>query len=167
MIPPHRPELVKRRPPNNRRLVHPLSAVNIVITPVTVDCAETGGPAAGVVGTVALDDVVLDERVLCPAVEGEVRVHVAAGPGAVVLDHFGPAGVPAFAADPVAYVGPGGGVSTVGLVAVVDGAAAVGPVGVEVTAVEAVAFGVASGGAAVGRVELGAEVEGAAEELFV
>ena len=44
--------------------------------------------AAGIVGTVGLEDVVLDEGVLAPAVDGEVRVALG-GVGALEFDGAG------------------------------------------------------------------------------
>lgn len=48
--------------------------INVVGAPVGLDAALVLGAAAGVVGAVGFDHVVLDERVASPAVDGEVSV---------------------------------------------------------------------------------------------
>jgi hypothetical protein len=71
--------------------------------------------------------------------EGALRtaVDVVVVPGAVVGDLARRARVPALAADPVVHVVPGDAVRAAGAVVIVDGAAAVGPEGVEVAVVGA------------------------------
>lgn len=68
------PVLVEGRGALNRRRVHTSGLVNLVGAAVALDAADLGGAAGGVVVAVTLDNVVLDERVLGPAVEGEVAV---------------------------------------------------------------------------------------------
>src|SRR5690606_22117429 len=88
--------------------------------------------AAGrVVRTVALDDVVLDQRITGPAVEREIRVlAVVDAVVAGVVDHARATGIPALAADPV--VGAAGPLRAVAAVRVQGhaGAAGVFPEGV-------------------------------------
>jgi hypothetical protein len=69
---PHTPELLERRRPINRRLVGAGRLEDVVSAAVGLDGALLLSSRGGVVGTVGLDDVVFDERVACPAVEGDV-----------------------------------------------------------------------------------------------
>ena len=61
--------------------------------------------AAGIVGTVGLEDVVLDEGVLAPAVDGEVRVALG-GVGSRVFDGAGGPLGPALAGNEVVALLP-------------------------------------------------------------
>lgn len=70
------PVLVKSGGAVDGGLVDALGAVDVVDAAVRGDGPETGGARAGVVSAKVLDDVVLDERVARPAVDGEVRVSV-------------------------------------------------------------------------------------------
>lgn len=85
------PVLVEGRGALNRRRVHTSGLVNLVGAAVALDTANLGGAAGGVVVAVTLDDVVLDEWVLGPAVEGEIavaaRVEIAAVGDGPVRDH--------------------------------------------------------------------------------
>ena len=69
-----REPLSESRSTGNGRLVDTLRGVNVVSTAVGAESAFELGAAAGVVGAVVLHDVVLDQRVAEPAVEGEVGV---------------------------------------------------------------------------------------------
>jgi hypothetical protein len=60
----------------DRRLVGPCGLVDGVGPVVAVDGAQLRQPGRGVVGAVRLGDVVLDQRVLGPAVDGEVGVSI-------------------------------------------------------------------------------------------
>jgi len=70
------PILVKRRRPIDRRLIDSLSAIKVVGRPIGGDGTDERSARARVVGTKGLDDVVLDERVTSPSVDGEVTVSV-------------------------------------------------------------------------------------------
>lgn len=72
----HRPVLVKGGRADDGRLVDALRAVNIVDAAVRRHLAQLGRARGRVVGAKVLDNVVLDERVLGPAVDGEVAVAV-------------------------------------------------------------------------------------------
>lgn len=104
---PHAPKLLKRRRPIDTRLVRAGRLIDIVRPAVRRHGALFRGPAAGVVGPVGLDNVVLDQRVARPAVQRDVGVYVGRVPGARVGYRAARAGVPAFACDEVAHVGPG------------------------------------------------------------
>jgi hypothetical protein len=156
--------------------------VDVVVAAVGRDAALVRGARAGVVGPVAFDHVVLDERVAGPAVDGEVAV-AGGREGAAVVDGAGVdvsclvrgrcecwvlpsvAGVPAFASYEVAGVAPVDGVAAAGSVGVGNVSAAVRPETVEVTVVGA--FGVGSRtlldqSRVVGIIALVEEVEGSA-----
>ena len=66
------PVLIEGRGAENRGLVDAAGLVDVVGAAVVVDGAEALRARRGVEGAVGLDDVVLDERVGGPAVEGEV-----------------------------------------------------------------------------------------------
>lgn len=72
----HRPVLVKGGRSDDGRLVDALRAINVVDAAVRRHLAQLGGARRRVVGAKVLDNVVLDERVLGPAVDGEVTVAV-------------------------------------------------------------------------------------------
>lgn len=71
-----RPVLVKGGSSNDGRLVDTLSSVDVVGAAVRCHLTQLGGTSGWVVGSKVLDDVVLDEGVLGPAVDGEVAVSV-------------------------------------------------------------------------------------------
>lgn len=73
---PNRPVLVEGRRAVDAWLVDPLRPVDVVSTAVRRHGTEAGSPSAGVVGSEVLDDIVLDQRVPCPAIDGEVRVAI-------------------------------------------------------------------------------------------
>jgi hypothetical protein len=100
------PELVEGGGTLDRGLVDTLGAVDIVGAAVTADGAEPLGAGGGVVGAEGLDDVVLDQRALGPAVHGQVAVDVSAVPGAVVADDTGRARLPTLAGDEVVDIVP-------------------------------------------------------------
>jgi hypothetical protein len=68
------PVLVERGRADDRRLVDALGAEDVVRRAIGSDRAEPLRPRAGVVGAEVLDDVVLDERVGRPAIDGEIAV---------------------------------------------------------------------------------------------
>jgi hypothetical protein len=132
--------------------------VDVVVATVGSDAALVRGARAGVVGPVAFDHVVFDERVAGPAVDGEVAV-AGGREGAAVVDGAGVdvsclvrgrcecwilpsvAGVPAFASHEVASVLPVDGVAAAGSVGVGDVSAAVRPERVKVAVVGALSVG--------------------------
>ena len=67
------------------RLVGAGRDIEVVGTAVSVDTALVLGPVARVVGAIRFDDIVLDERVAGPAVDGEVPV-TAGVEGTTVVD---------------------------------------------------------------------------------
>ena len=183
------------------RLVGPGGDVDVVVAAVGGDAAKVLSARAGVVGSEVLDlrfvssrifghgmpnthNVVLDERVSCPAVDCEVgvalwRVRSTVVNGAVTGSVFpskiecapilpASAGVPALATDEVASVAPVDSVAAAGSVGVGDISTAVGPERVEVTVV--VSLGVGSNGTlldqsrVVGIVALSKEVEGSSND---
>lgn len=93
-----RPELHKSSPAHNRGLVDTLCLVDVVGATIAFDGASPLGAAAGIVRAVAIDDVVLNQGLLGPAVEREVRVGVDAAPSAVVFNRLCSAGIPPLAA---------------------------------------------------------------------
>ena len=76
LVAANRPELLKGRGTENGWCVGPGALVDIVGITVSIDRALLGGAGGGVVGAEVLDDVVLDEWVLGPAVDGQVAVSV-------------------------------------------------------------------------------------------
>jgi len=68
------PVLIEGRGALNGRRVHTSGLVNLIGAAVALDAADLGGAAGGVVVAVTFDDVVLDKRVLGPAIEGKVAV---------------------------------------------------------------------------------------------
>jgi hypothetical protein len=132
--------------------------VDVVVATVGSDAALVRCARAGVVGPVAFDHVVFDERVAGPAVDGEVAV-AGGREGAAVVDGAGVdvsclvrgrcecwilpsvAGVPAFASHEVASVLPVDGVAAAGSVGVGDVSAAVRPERVKVAVVGALSVG--------------------------
>src|SRR5690606_19401064 len=60
----------------DRRLLGTGGDQNLIGATVSGDGTTPAGTARGVVGAVVLNDVVLDERVLGPTVDGKVRVAV-------------------------------------------------------------------------------------------
>lgn len=159
----HRPKLIEGRATHNRRLVNPLRLIDIISSAITLDSSALLGPAAGVIRPIALNDIVLDQRILGPPIERQIRVLVDAAPGAVVGDGLRTAGVPPLAPDPVADIAPLAGVGAVLQVRVRHAATAVvRPERVEVVAVEPVALR----RALLARLELAAQVDRSPEELF-
>jgi len=94
LVTPDRPKLVEGLPPLDRRLIDALRLVNVIRAAVTGDAAFALRPLAGVVAAEVLDDVVLDERLLGPAVEGQVRVALRVV-RALILDRLVAARIPA------------------------------------------------------------------------
>lgn len=70
------PVLVKGGGSDDGWLVDSLRAVNVVDAAVRGHLAQLGGAGGWVVGSKVLNDVVLDERIFGPAVDGEVAVAV-------------------------------------------------------------------------------------------
>lgn len=71
-----RPVLVKGGGSDDGRLVDTLGSVDVIDTAVRCNLTQLGGTGGWVVGSKVLNDVVLDERVARPAVDGEVAVSV-------------------------------------------------------------------------------------------
>lgn len=69
---PYRPELLEGGGAIDTGLVGPGGLVDIVGSTIGRDLALLGCPAAGVVRAIALNDVVLNERVARPAVQAHV-----------------------------------------------------------------------------------------------
>lgn len=159
----HRPKLIKGRATHNRRLVDPLRLIDIISSAITLDTSTLRCPAAGVIRPVALDNVVLNERILGPPIERQIRVLVGGAPGAIIGDGLRTTRVPPLAPDPVADVAPIAGVGAVLQVRVRHAATAVvRPERVEVVAVEPVALC----RSLLARLEFAAQVDGSSEELF-
>jgi hypothetical protein len=59
-------------------LVHPLAPVDVVQRSVNGDGAILGGPRGRVVSAEVLDNIVLDERVGGPPIDGKIAVTVGA-----------------------------------------------------------------------------------------
>jgi len=137
-----RPELVEGLGALNGRLVHSLSLGDPVRASVRGDGALVRRTSGRVVCAEVFNDVVFDERVGGPAVDGEVTVAVGVV-GTAVVDRPGRSWVPALAADPVATSAPSHGVSAVCLVGVRDVGAAIRP---ERVVVATVGTGAARGG---------------------
>lgn len=76
LVGPDRPELVKRPRALDGRLVDARRLEDPVSRPVHRDAAELLSPRRRVVRAEVLHDVVLDQRVTCPPVHGQVRVAV-------------------------------------------------------------------------------------------
>ena len=76
LTPPYAPELLERLRSVDRRRIGAGALENIVHGPVDGDGPLVRGARGGVVGPEVLDDVVFDERVARPAVDGEVGVAV-------------------------------------------------------------------------------------------
>lgn len=70
----HRPVLLEGPCAIDRGRVVASRDVDVVGTAVSVDTAPVLGSAAGVVCPIGLNDIVLDEGVACPAVDGKVAV---------------------------------------------------------------------------------------------
>src|SRR6185437_16593671 len=86
-------------------LVDTLAAVDVVGAAVRGDRAHPGGLRPRVEAAEVVDDVVLDERVRCPAVQRQVAV-AAAAPAAGVVHGVAGAGVPTLAYDGVVDAAP-------------------------------------------------------------
>jgi hypothetical protein len=104
---PNAPKLLESRRAINARLVGARGLQDIVGAAVGGDGTLFLSSRSGVVGTVGLDNVVLDQGVARPAVERDVAVDGSGVPGARVGDVADAAGVPALAGDKVADVRPG------------------------------------------------------------
>jgi hypothetical protein len=91
---PHTPKLLECRRSIDGRLVRAGGLKDVVGTAVRGNGALLLSSRRGVVRAVGLNDVVLDERVACPAVEGDVRVYVSGVPGSGVVYNTVRAGVP-------------------------------------------------------------------------
>lgn len=80
----NRPELRKRRRPFNRGRIVSSRSVDVVRTPIRAHRSTVRTPTAGVVRPVRFNDVILNQRVLGPAVYGEVAVAAGVEASAVV-----------------------------------------------------------------------------------
>jgi hypothetical protein len=99
------PVLVEGSGTRDRGLVSANTLVDIVDRTISGNGAHVLKTAAGVVGAVGLEDVVLDEGVLAPAVDGEIRVALGRV-GALEVDVAGRALGPTLASDEVVAVLP-------------------------------------------------------------
>lgn len=102
-----RPVLLKGRGAINGWLIVAGGLEDIIGAAIGGDAALLLCGRAGVVAAVCLDDVVLDERVAGPSVQGDVAVDVGSVPCAVVGHGFAASWVPALAGDEVVHVVPG------------------------------------------------------------
>jgi hypothetical protein len=116
------PVLVEGSGTRDRGLVSADTLVDIVDGAVSGDGAHVLKTAAGVVCAVGLEDVVLDEGVLAPAIDGEVRVTLGRV-GSLEVDVAGRTLGPTLSGDEVVAVLPRDTVFTDTLVVVVDGTA--------------------------------------------
>lgn len=126
LVLPHRPILLKGPRTIDRRLVSTRRLRNLVGGAIASHSALVLAVGRRVVCPKVLDNVVLDERVASPAVDGKVRVAVIliitrVGDGATC------SGVPAFASDHVAACLPGYAVAATRAVGVDGFGATVGP----------------------------------------
>lgn len=147
---PDGPELSKGGGSLDGGLVHALVEIDFVGSSVAGDCSLVGAARGRVIAAEALDDVVLDEGVGSPAVDGEVPVTRRIEGTAVVdcpktrdlrchgsrswqwsLSLLGRSGVPALASDEVADVGPRHAVFACGAVVVSHRPSTISPEGVE------------------------------------
>jgi hypothetical protein len=103
---PNGPELLEGRRAVDAGLVGTGRLQDVVCAAVGGDGALFLRSRARVVRAIGFDDVVLNQRVACPAVERDIAVDVGGVPGARVGDIADTAGVPALAGDEVANVGP-------------------------------------------------------------
>ena len=81
----NRPVLLKGCRALNRRRIGPSSLVDFVRASVAGDGSLVGQPCTGVVCTIVLDNVVLDERTCGPAIYGKIGV-TAGAEGTRVID---------------------------------------------------------------------------------
>lgn len=93
-----RPVLLERASSINGRLVGAGRDVDIVLSTVAGEAALVLGPAAGVVGSIRLNDVVLNKRVAGPAVDGKIAI-AARVEGATIVDGPEKSAVPVQAPD--------------------------------------------------------------------
>jgi hypothetical protein len=103
---PNRPELLERSGTIDRWLVGSGSLEDIVCAAVARDGALLLSSRRRVVRAICLHNVVLDQGVASPAIERNVGVLIGSVPSSRVGDDALTAGVPAFACDEVADVGP-------------------------------------------------------------
>jgi hypothetical protein len=131
----HGPVLLEGRGTEDRRLVGTGGGEDVVGGAVAGDTADLLGGARWVVGAEVFDDVVLDEGVGGPAVDGKVGVSVwLVGTG--VVDVASRSWVPSLSCNEVTPVaGPGDAVLTSGSVVVAHTSGAISPEGVVVSVV--------------------------------
>jgi len=130
------PVLVERRGADDRGLVHALRLEDVVNGAVGGETALERGASGWVVSAEVLDDVVFDERALCPAVDGQIAVAVGVV-GATERDRPRGAGHPPLASNKISVSTPGDTVLSVSLVGVRHGSTAISPERVVVAAVGA------------------------------
>lgn len=180
---PNTPILLKGLSTINRRLVNASRHSDVVGSAIGSNSAFALRVGGGVERAVGFNDVVFNERVAGPAIDGEVAVALGLEGTTIVDGSLGsiskemeksrllvlPAStrVPALAANKVTCVAPGHRVFAAFAHGVLRIAAAIGPPRVEVAVV--VAYGVGSGLAFLERcdvdiVTLGEDVEGCAED---
>jgi len=132
----HRPVLVEGRSPNDGWLVDALGLVDIVYRSVGGDGAFGRGAGGGVIGAKVLDDVVLDERIGRPTVDGKVTV-AARCEGTAEVDRPSGTGIPTLSTNKVSACAPGHTVFTSSLIGISDGGTTISPEGVVVAVVGA------------------------------
>jgi cytoskeletal protein CcmA (bactofilin family) len=94
LVAANRPELLKGSSSVNGRLVVAGSLENVVCAAVRVDGTLDLSSRRRVVGSVGLNNVVFDERVAGPSVQGDVRIDVLCVPGTAVSERLGGTRVP-------------------------------------------------------------------------
>jgi len=83
-----RPELLESLCAINRWFVVVHGGKDVVVSTITVHRSLPHGSGGGIVGTVGLNNIVLNERVQCPAIDRKVTVPIRPVSTAV-LDHSG------------------------------------------------------------------------------
>jgi len=130
------PELVERRSADDRGLVYALRLEDLVNGAVGSETALERGTGGRVVSAEVLDDVVLNERALCPAVDGQIAVAVRVV-GAAERDRPRCAGHPTLSSHEISVSAPGDTVLSVCLVGVRHLSTAISPERIVVAAVGA------------------------------
>jgi hypothetical protein len=103
---PDRPVLLEGRRAVDGGLVGTGGLKDVVSATINGDGSLLSCCRGWVVAAVRLNDVVLNKRVACPAVERDVGVHVLTGPGTAVVDNASASWVPSLATNPVAHIVP-------------------------------------------------------------
>jgi len=128
------PVLLEGRGTDDRGLVGACALVDIVGATIRGDGTLVCAAAGGVVRAERFNDVVFDEGILAPAVDGEVAITVGLVVG-VEINRPGRSRVPSFSSDKVPVAGPGHAVFTSSSVGVGDSSTPISPEGVVVAVV--------------------------------